>query len=78
MPKSDDGGPAFPHAGCPTGVGLSARDWFAGQALVGAQFEGGLGGKAAIHPEYLSCLARDCYDIADAMLAERRKGVEDA
>lgn len=60
------GGFAFPHQACPTVTyhGMTLRDWFAGQALVG----------------YLSCpnwqgdmqeVAADCYNQADAMIAAR-------
>jgi len=66
-----DGGPAFPVTADvltdwtgPTQqrmTGMSLRDWFAGQAI------------ARSHMSMASDLARDCYKIADAMLAERSK-----
>lgn len=43
--------------------GIPLRDWFAGQALMGLLADGGDGVWIAD--------ARDAYDIADAMLAER-------
>ncbi len=46
--------------------GMSLRDWFAGQALAGL-----LG--ATGYRERHNC-ALDCYNLADAMLAERAKG----
>lgn len=69
-PGQNDGGPAFPHM-MATGhrdyaSGLSLRDWFAGQALASEQVT------RAYHCEP-GHLARYCYEIADAMLAERKK-----
>ena len=74
--KINDGGPAFPVPDVfrPDGVhaaggslGMTLRDWFAGQALVAAwgaldkgYYEGGN------HD-----IARCAYQIADAMLSER-------
>lgn len=56
-----DGGPAYP---VPTGVkertGMSLRDWFAGQALVG------LGDEYSV-----AAAAKIAYQYADAMLAAR-------
>ena len=46
--------------------GMSLRDWFAGQALMGAVAHG-TGGCTA---EYL---ASDSYQIADAMIAARKE-----
>lgn len=60
MSDSKNGGPAFPD-------GMTLRDWFAGQALAGF----------AAHPDNHNWLqkeiAGDCYDWADAMLAERKE-----
>jgi len=76
-----DGGPAFPvefsTAGWHSGnvnVGMSLRDWFAGQALAGMM------GSHALpdHPQYwdwLSGVAVTPYRIADKMLTEREKEV---
>lgn len=79
--KIDDGGPAFPrierHADGAQTVyfGLSARDWFAGQAI-GAiirqcasdlQFRDG----SETSEQYF---ARKAYEVADAMLAARKGG----
>jgi hypothetical protein len=71
-----DGGPAFPYAfhlpelvGEPAGVnlGMTLRDYFAGQALAarGAMIEPGV--------RYPCTIAEECYELADAMLAERGK-----
>lgn len=48
-----------------SGGGMTLRDWFAGQALVG-----GMAGVAGDPAEF----AEEAYAIADAMLAEREKG----
>lgn len=69
-----DGGPALPcetYQGTPVpgGDGMSLRDYFAGQALVGiASLSGGGFG----YPE--DDAARWAYRYADAMLAEREDG----
>lgn len=68
-----DGGCAFPNDGLwangfPEG-GMSLRDWFAGQALIGitsALHQG-------IRPADVPAMASDCYGIADAMIAARPK-----
>lgn len=74
MPKND-GGPAFPVdlVDVHTKSGMSLRDWFAGQALIG-----GLAQMA--HPSIdmsydidTTKMATSCYAFADAMLAERAK-----
>ena len=59
MSKDDSGG-AFPNIWFEDGMTL--RDWFAGQALAGADFDE--------WREY-DHLARHCYQVADAMLAAR-------
>ena len=79
MTFSDDGGSAFPLAAhaypheCahddiePTHLGMTLRDYFAGQALTGAFADGG-------NTEVLDdVMARRYYEIADAMLAARLK-----
>jgi len=70
-----DGGPAFSRAGWNGGggqqAGMSLRDWFAGQALVGM---------TSCYEQWYTAsnghgwLARHSYQIADAMLAERERG----
>jgi hypothetical protein len=78
----DDGGAAFPTQHVSNGntiVGMSLRDWFAGQALMGAlasYIDGvpnletaGAGADLTIK----QAIARRCYLLADAMLAERNK-----
>lgn len=69
--KLDDGGPAFPNADEGQGwgsSGMSLRDWFAGQALVGiisAEGEERTGSPIAAHR---------AFEISDAMLAARKGG----
>ena len=77
MSKMEDGGPAFPTKTMEAQDneivftkyhGLSIRDWFAGQALVGF----GLG---TLSDAYTMKLASDtAYAIADQMLAARKTG----
>ena len=83
----DDGGPVFPHltysdiAGVPTVTnldrpGMSLRDWFAGQALIGQVIRQELAWVAASSgPGCLveTVMARRAYNQADAMLKERKK-----
>ncbi len=47
--------------------GMTLRDWFAGQAIIGLD--------AAISGSPQN-FAAQCYELADAMLAERAKGGE--
>lgn len=78
--SKQDGGPAFPGEyvskrldGNPNEwryfPGMTLRDWFAGQALAGMLAEA-----STVNPygnEYR--IAKQSYDIADAMLTERAK-----
>jgi hypothetical protein len=59
--KIEDGGPAFPDAMLPS-KGMTLRDWFAGMTL------SAIGDKFANH----DTTARRAYEIADAMLVERK------
>lgn len=80
-PRADihDGGPAFPTErfnsyGNGAGVttrdgGMSLRDWFAGQALIG--FYAGRP-QQGFNPDFAPEDARIAYLIADAMLAARK------
>ncbi|HUX02513.1 MAG TPA: hypothetical protein VMY35_16255 [Phycisphaerae bacterium] len=74
----DDGGPVYPHnAGqnpgdfCRAEDGICLRDWFAGQAMAGAM------AFTQDSPEYQvddwSFVAHSAYELADAMIAERRR-----
>ena len=79
-----DGGPAFPCAASPEQVnrngdvyrygvdaqsGMTLRDWFAGQALMGDHAQNG----CALTDEKCADVAANCYAMADAMLAERAR-----
>lgn len=79
--NKNDGGPAFPipyatdmdgYVYAPRADGMSLRDWFAGMALQGilASFppDANFATQAA-----KDALAADSYDLADAMIAERKK-----
>lgn len=81
MTKAEDGGYAFPaNEKCPDGshyqshLGLSLRDWFAGQAI-GAVIRQCAGDQAVSldsrTPEQY--FADKAFGIADAMLAKREK-----
>lgn len=71
-PNTNDGGAAFPHAGNSLyfpHFGMTLRDWFAGQALAGIL--------ATLPTQYdIKDNAEDAYAYADAMLAERGKGMK--
>lgn len=83
MSKPKQGGPAWPSLrytetdGCEysTFDGMSLRDWFAGQTLIGliniAPRATNLMGD--ISPQ----LVESSYKVADAMIAEREKGAND-
>lgn len=83
----DDGGPAFPQHGWskdPETVermqkvrGLTLIDYFAGQAMAAYGIDGYIDCGKGGHPHSWDGMAQDCYNIAAAMLAERkRRGVE--
>lgn len=65
----EDSGPAFPlqPASMPEAhyLGMTLRDWFAGQALAGLLAE-------SMHDCGPSGIAHDCYQYADAMLEARK------
>jgi len=75
----DDGGPAFAAIGVgPSGdvyheVGMSLRDWFAGQVLAGMCANPSTERSRAKHEELEQKIAFVSYRLADAMLAERSK-----
>lgn len=73
----NDGGPAFPstvqdNCDCAPRYnagygGMSLRDWFAGQALAGMPWNHSIAPKQQ---------AKECYQIADAMLAARNQSTK--
>ena len=73
MTDNDDGGPAFPRPASsadvgyvePAEIGMSLRDWFAGQALAGIAATNILNAKLGREVATLA------YAIADAMLEAR-------
>lgn len=70
MSKHADGGPAFPTpwaAGTATEGGMTLRDWFAGQAMVGILSVAGPYGLAPYE------ISERSYRLADAMIKERKK-----
>ena len=77
MSKIDDGGPIYPvqewnSDGTPATLtlGMSLRDWFAGQELQRVQYDELMVNDAARH---YSRVAEHCYKMADAMIATRGK-----
>lgn len=61
----EDGGPAFPIQGQSyPRSGMSLRDWFAGQALVGLIARSSVDGAGYK-------FSNQAYQVADAMLAQR-------
>lgn len=69
MSEHDNGGPAFPrtvqawNGNLTAHDGMTLRDWFAGQALVGLS-----------HDVAISKAGVIAYEYADAMLAARKGG----
>ena len=66
--EDKDGGPAYPLSG--RNLGMSLRDWLAGQALMGIVSNGEI---LKQHGLIQDDVAKDAYRFADAMLAERGK-----
>ena len=67
MNGRDDGGPAFPLAGT-VYVGMSMRDWFAGQALIGL-----IARAVTLPPIPIKQRTVDAYKYADAMIEARKR-----
>ena len=77
--SATDGGPAFPAqwespiSGDPMqSLGMTLRDYFAGQALAGMFASEGVGPEGSTWGE-IPDVAQHAYRMADAMLAERDK-----
>lgn len=74
----NDGTPAFPNQPLgmdglpesPMAFGMSLRDWFAGQAMVGLMSDPGL---RPSNTDEFEHMATRLYQVADAMLREREK-----
>jgi hypothetical protein len=78
MKNIDDGGPAFPNLGYSAEKllnGMTLRDWFAGQALMGefvqSEYTGTFSDKTS--DDLLLARARVLWRMADAMIAERKE-----
>lgn len=81
--KSKPGEPAFPtkHSVYPDELGMDLRDYFAGQALAGILASGKLMVEICQTARELrmptaAVIADNCYENADAMIAERDKHAE--
>lgn len=75
MSEIDNGGPAFPTQetwGAGSARGLTKREWFAGMALAGY-----FAAPNTPHQNATNC-AEYIFEMADAMLAESKKGQADA
>ncbi len=73
MTEKDNGGPAFPQLyGSPKVNGMTLRDYFAGQALIGIM---NICPKEDPEPgeKTSQMFSRKAYLVADAMIAERSK-----
>ena len=73
MTKPNDGGPAFPRAGSDyvkAQVGMSLRDWFAGQALAGIMANARL---VTVLAESKQDPASCAFEMAEFMMEERSK-----
>ena len=69
--RTQDGGQAFPHGGNESEdakLGMTLRDWFAGQALIGLL--GGRGGP--LQKQFTNAGAVLAYEYADEMIEARK------
>lgn len=77
MVAKQDGGPAFPGNWNEHGedgfYGMTLRDYFAAQVLIGFQVFVRGGWSGAMPEDMTDNVAANCYAIADAMLAQRQK-----
>ena len=64
----NDGGPAFPTAweSIHGGTGMTLRQWYAGQALIGLVIRDEITGRGE---SWVAGYAKDALEIADAVLA---------
>ncbi|MGE0406252.1 MAG: hypothetical protein AB7F35_29715 [Acetobacteraceae bacterium] len=82
MSEKDDGGPAFPRAGCELPnyqyidqgeAGMTLRDYFAAAALQGMLATNIRQPKNITVPEMAQAIAAGAYAMADAMLKAREE-----
>lgn len=77
MSDKDTGGPAFPrtvqqwNSHLESFDGMTLRDWFAGQALPQA-YSGCIGSSPDEGDRWVDMVAREAYDMADAMIEARK------
>jgi hypothetical protein len=69
-PRVKDGGPAFPRS--PGDSGMSLRDYFAGQALIGMIASAPITDRTDPRKVNKPGWARQAYGFADAMLEARK------
>ena len=71
--SKNTGGPAFPGENCLYNKGMTLRDYFAAEAVVGMFYPAVVA--CLEHDHDLDCdkIAEFCYKMADAMIAEREK-----
>lgn len=74
MSKQDDGGPAFPLSDPVLSNGMSLRDYFAAQALIGTLVDFG----SEVDGRAFTVIARRAFALADAMIAARAKPLKGA
>ena len=74
MSEREDGGPAFPstHDRGTSYIGMTLRDWFAGQALAGVLPREDITGTEARLQHVKGAIAHLAYAYADAMLEARK------
>lgn len=65
---------AFPSAAIDDAFGgMPLLDWYAGQALAGMMADPTINDQGEDWEGFCETVAGECYDIADAMMAERAK-----
>ena len=66
----DNGGPAFPCERKPRlSIGMTLRDWFAGQAIASVSF-------STMQRSSIKEIAEHSYALADAMIAARNQAAK--
>lgn len=72
MSAPDDGGRAFPSSTYAGPMGMTLRDWFAGQALAGMMASGSIDIETVFRRPPVDT-AKAAYHAADAMLQQRKE-----